>query len=341
MKKILKSITILSMLVYLIGCGNSSGNNNGSVNNSNYAYVTDFSELKVIDIRDAQNPILTSSLPLPTSYHVSIVDKFAYVFNYDAIKPYVSIIDVSNPLTPTVSVNFPKGNNFRIATDIYTENGIAYVTDTYKGVHAVDISNGTFTPQSQTEVNAMSVTKMGNNLYLLYQGTNNGLQIFNISSPYTLTATTIMNTTDIDTTSYGMPHHSIVKHNNTDIFVANISDKKLKKLDSSDLTLISSVNINGFATDLAIHNNFAFVTMHNSNAPLNTGDDAIKVINLTNMTITDTKTLNEASSVSVYDNKVFVTDSTALHIYQVDNNGNLNLLSTLSSGFGNAIRLGE
>lgn len=335
--KTIASIGFISTL--LVGCGSSSSSTSNAQVNSNYAYITDGTSMKVVDISDPNTPVLKGSVATTTSFKVAVGSGYAYVSEFASNDPFVNVIDINDPDVPTLLTAIPKGGifNFGRVSDMYLEDNVGYITDEYRGIHIVDLTNGVFERQALTGADAMSVTKKDNDLYLIHQGAAWGIQKFDVTTPYVLTAG-VINTADVDPSS-SQTRHSIVEHDGTNIIVTNIYEKKLKVFDTN-LSLLSSVSIGGSATALAVSGNFAYVTMRVGAAPHQTDDDAVKMINLTTMTVVDTVTLNEASGVAVYEDNLYVTDSTGLHIYDVSG-GSMSLVVDFSQGAGNAIALGQ
>ena len=336
---------ILSSIVMILmtACGGSSSSSPANAEvNSTYAYITDGSSMKIVDITDPTTPVMKGSVVTGSSFKVSVSDGYAYVSEFGINDPYVNIIDISDENAPTSAAAIPKGTQFGRVSDMYIEGNVAYVADEYRGIHIVDIGHGVFDPQALDGADAMAVTKLGTDLYLIHQGSAYGVQIYDVSVPYVLTAG-IMNTVDVNAYSYPTPsdtHHSLMENDGTNIIVANVQDAKLKKL-SAGLGLLGEVDIDGYATALAVSGNYAYVTMHAGlNTPLLLSDDAVKMIDLTSMTVVDEKPLLGASGVAVFDDKLYVADSTGLHIYDVSA-GNLSLLVDFAAGAGNALALGK
>jgi len=351
--KTIHNIVILFVLAWtMMGCGGSSSSGSGNAEvNSSYAYVTDGTSMKVIDITDPSTPILKGSVATQSSFKVAVSDGYAYVSEFGSADPYVSIIDIDDAAAPTLAAAIPKSATFGRVSDMYIEDNVAYVSDEYRGIHIVALGNGIFQPQALDGADAMAVTKLGTSLYLILQGSVYGVQKFDVTTPYVLVSTLTMNTTDINAYSYPNTagtdtHHSLMEHDGTDIIVANVQDKKLKKVSANSLGLTGEVDISGFATALAVSGHYAYVTMHpGDTSPLRViddavNDDAVKMIDLNNMTIVDTATLSKASGVSVHENTLYVTDSTGLHIYDVSG-GSLSLLADFAAGAGNDVALGK
>ncbi len=350
--KIVKLIGFIGVVFMLIGCGGSSASDAGNAEaNASYAYVTDGTSMKVVDITDPSAPILKGSVSTGSAFKVSVSDGYAYVAEFESSDPYVSIIDIDDAATPALAAAIPKGTSFGRVSDMYIENNVAYVSDEYKGIHIVALGNGVFNPQALDGADAMAVTKLGASLYLIHQGSIYGVQKFDVTTPYVLASTNTINNTDINAFSYPNTagtdtHHSHMEHDGTNIIVANVQDAKLKKLSGSGLGLLGEVNIGGYATALAVMDNYAYVTMHpGDTSPLAdtnllVTDDGVKMIDLSNMSIVDTKALSKASGVSAYNGKLYVTDNMGLHIYDVSS-GSLVLLSDFSPGSGNDVALGK
>ncbi len=340
--------TIVSTLVVLLAfsCSdNSSSSGSGSTINAEYAYITDGTDLKIIDITVPTAPTLVNSIAVNTSYFVSVSPDVAYVAQYDATEPYLSIVDISNVATPSIQAEIQKNNTlaFSLLSDMYTVNNVAYLTDVYRGLHVVDIASFNFTSQLNSGGDAMSLTKIQNELFVIDQA--NGLHSYNVTAPGTPAATGTTNTTDIDTASYGDApfgqYHSWVETDGTYLFVANTIDKKIKQFDAATLTLVNEVNIEGYPTAFSIHNGNAYVTMKASaNAPLQNSSDSVRMYDLATLSLQDMKILSRSSGVALNGNYAYVTDANGLHIYDISGNDFV-LESSLGTGFGNFIALGQ
>ncbi len=344
--KFLRSSFLVFLVVLITGCSdNSSSNSSGSTTNASYAYVTDGANLKVIDITDPTAPTFESSITTFTSYFVSVSPGVAYVATADAINPYISLIDISNPSIPALALAMPKDNTIGITflSDLYTDNGIGYLTDLNGGLHTVDLINASFNLQVNTGADAMSVTKTQNNLFTLEQA--GGLTLYDLTNPSNPIATGVSNNLDVDISSYGdgsfLNYHSWLETDGTSLYVANIIDKKLKKFDTGTLTLQSEILIDGHATTFSIDDNIAYITMKpGTNAPLQNSYDGIKMYDLTTFTLLDSIALSGTRGCAVNGDYVYVTDANALHIYNISS-GSFVLESSLAAGAGNYVALGE
>ena len=342
MKKI-KILALLLISLVLIKCDdNSSSNSGGSTLTPQYAYITDGTDLKILDVANPTNPTYVDDVSVNTSYFVSVSPDVAYVAQYDAAEPYLSLVNTSNSSLLTSTIAKSSANNFSLLSDMFTIQGTGFITDLYRGLNTIDTVSPTVTT-SNTGSDTMSLTKLGNNLYIIDQ--LNGLSIYDVSIPSNPTYTGVRNNTDIDTFSYlDSPfgqYHSWVENDGTYIYVANIIDKKLKKFDATTLSLLGEVDIEGYATAFVIDVGRAYITMKASaNAPLQSGSDSVRMYNLFTMALLDYEILNKASGVAVNGNYAYVTDSNALHIYDISSGGFV-FESTTPSGYGNFIALGE
>ncbi|WP_170233977.1 LVIVD repeat-containing protein [Bizionia myxarmorum] len=345
-KKIQTSIFLTLMFSLLFGCSdNSSSDPSGSTTTPQYAYITDGNDLKIIDVAVPTAPTFVSTIAINTSYFVSVSPGVAYVAQYDATAPYLSLVDISNAASPSISIAIPKDNSlaFSLLSDMYTVNNVGYLTDVYRGLHVVDLANFNFSSQVNLGGDAMSLTKVQNELFVIDQAM--GLHTYNVTTPETPVATGIFNNTEIDVSSYGDApygqYHSWVENDGTSIFVANTIDKKIKQFDAATLTLMNEVSIEGYPTAFAIYNGNAYVTMKASaNAPLQTSYDGIRMYDLATLSLVDMKPLNLASGIALHNDYAYVTDADGLHIYNINGN-NFVLESTLTAGFGNFIALGQ
>ena len=340
--KVIRTVFILLIAIIFSQCAdNSSSNSGGSTLTPQYAYITDGINFKIIDIANSASPTFVNSQPANTSYFVSVSLNQANVAHFDATEPYLSVVNISNPNSLS---DFPlaksSANNFSLISDIYSIQGTAYFTDLYRGLNIIDPSNNTLFTNMGSD--AMSVTAIGNSLYIIDQV--NGLSKYDISTPNNPTYTNVNNAIDVDVASYpdtNFGHfHSWVENDGTYIYVANIFDKKLKKFDAITLNLISEVAFEGYATAFAIHNGFAYITSKAGPSPLQTSFDGVSMFDLSTMTFTNFKTLNRASGVALNGNNCYVTDGDGLHIYDIST-GTLTLVTDFVLGKGNYIALGE
>lgn len=344
--KNIKTSLCLFIILFTFSCSdNSSSSSSGSTITPQYAYITDGTDLKIIDVSTPTTPTLVNSIAINTSYFVSVSPNVAYVAQYDAIEPYISLVDISNPVFPSIATTIPKDNTlaFSLLSDMYTVNGVGYLTDIYRGLHVVDLVNLNFSSQVNLGGDAMSLTKIQNELFVIDQA--NGLHSYEVTNPGTPTATGIFNTTDIDIASYGDSpfgqYHSWVETDGTYVYVANTIDKKIKQFDASSLTLVNEVNIEGYPTAFAIHNGYAYITMKASaNAPLQSSSDSVRMYDLATLSLQDMKILSRASGVALSGNYAYVTDADGLHIYDISSS-TFNLQSSLQIGFGNFVALGQ
>jgi hypothetical protein len=305
-------------------------------------YITDGTDFKIINVSDPLLPFTETSTPASTGYFVEVIDHNAYVAYFDAIQPYMDIFNVasSNSISPIQSI--PKGGAYGRLSDIEKIGDYIYISDEFIGAHHLNTNNGSLYSFEAHDI--MSLSVMNNRLTCL--GIWGGLYDFDVSTPAvpSLTNYRIDVISEIDYASY--PHtsgsfHSWIRNNGTNHFVANISDKKLKKVsvNSTDLSVVNQLNISGHATAFTLTGNYGFITTRaSSSAPLMTSFDGVTMVNLNTMTILDTKVLSNASGVAVKNNTAYVTDDNGLHIYDFSS-GSLNLINTYQPGFGNYISI--
>ena len=133
--------------------------------------------------------------------------------------------------------------------------------------------------------------------------------------------------------------HSWIRNDGTHHYVANIADKKLKKIEEGTLnySVINEVDIVGYATAFEIAGNIGYITTRSRpQPPLQVGLERIVMIDLTSMTILDTHSLADPSGVTVIEDMVYVSDRIGLQIFDVSQ-GNLDLLTSYAPGFGRYI----
>jgi hypothetical protein len=341
--------TLILMLLLMAGCDSTSSapsaSTAGTANNS-YAFISDGIDYKIIDITDATNPVALSSVPLISAFQSAVVDgTVAYVAEAGAAGSYFTAIDVSDKSNPAILSSVQKDSTFGRVSDLYLDNQRLYIADEFHGLHSADLQNNTFTLNQNFGGNyaadALAVTKLGNYLYLIHSnvnGTGNfGLEKLDISNPASVTSTGIFNITDIGSGVFDY-YHTLLEHDGTNLYVANLDDEKLKKItDLNTLAIDSEVVLGGFPTAMAISGGYAYVTMHNQTGGIYTlGDDAVKVIDLSSMSVTNSVPLTDASGVAVHDNKLFVTDNAGMHVYDISA-GQLTQIAMLAAGFGRHI----
>ena len=252
----------------------------------------------------------------------------------------MSTFDPSNP----IAQNFVSGAPFLRVSDMYYDEDHIFIGDEYRGLHVFDVN--TFDLEvSVLDYDIMSFTKMGSTMYIIHETSGavfSGLRKYDftdISAPVLLAS----NDPDIDATSYPTEertHHSWIEHDGNFLYVANLEDKKLKKIDPANLSVLSEVDIQGHVTSLSIDDGFAYITVqpHASSPGLSTGSDGIKVVDLATMTLSDSIDLVNASGVAVFNNYVYVVDSNALHIYTASS-GVLTLVTSFADGAGMDVAL--
>ncbi len=250
--------------------------------------------------------------------------------------------NVFDPNNLNTIQSISKDNQFGRVSDIEKIGDYIYVSDEYKGIHHINTNNGSVFSFENHDV--MSLSFLNNKITCL--GIWAGLYGYDVNDPsapnnlnYTLDVYT-----DIDIASY--PHttgsfHSWIRNNGTSHFVANISDSKLKRVEenTNGYSVVTELDLLGYATAFTIEGNYEFITTSASTAaPLQTSFDRITMVDLTTMTVVDSHTLNNASGVAVKAGIAYVTAANGLHIYDTSF-GNLNLINTFPQGFGSYISI--
>jgi hypothetical protein len=150
------------------------------------AYVAGFDPLWVITITTPSAPVLAFQYVTPGyAYGVAVSGNYAYVA--DSSKG-LSVVDVSNPLSPTLAGTFTKFYSTKLdnAEDIFLSGNRAYIVDREYGVWILDVT----TPASPAYLGIINsfyiqdVAVSGNYAYL---AENTGLGIVNIAAPATPT----------------------------------------------------------------------------------------------------------------------------------------------------------
>ncbi|MFA4906604.1 MAG: hypothetical protein WC645_08890, partial [Candidatus Margulisiibacteriota bacterium] len=143
-----------------------------------YAYVADYTGLRIIDVANPAAPVIVGSLPTADyTYDVKTVGNYAYVADYRK----VAIVDISNPTSPKVVGSYTPPIH---AMGIAISGKYAYVADDTQGLDILDISN----PASPTRVGFFATTTEMRNVdvqgnYAYVAGGYSGLDIFDVSNP--------------------------------------------------------------------------------------------------------------------------------------------------------------
>lgn len=309
---------------------------------SDYVYITDGTDFKIINVFDPYLPYIENSISASTAYFVEVIDDRAYLGYFDAVQPFMDIYNVTDPNNLSTIQSMAKGAQFGRLSDIEKVGDYVYISDEYKGIHHINTNNGSVYSFENHDV--MSLSRINNSLTAL--GIWAGLYGFDISIPSTPTNSnyTLSPYSGIDIASYPYTNgsfHSWVRNNGLNHYVANISDQKLKKVTEgqSNYSIASELDISGYTTAFAIDGSYGFITTRSSTlAPLQTSYDGVMMVDLSNMSIVDSHTLSNASGVTVKVNIAYVTDENGLHIYDVSQ-GDLNLINTYAQGFGNYISI--
>lgn len=309
---------------------------------ADYVYITDGTDFKIVNVFDPYLPYVENTIPASSAYFVEVINNRAYLGYFDAVKPFMDVYNVANPNSLSAIQSIAKGAQFGRLSDIEQIGNYIYISDEYKGVHHLNLSNQVITSFEIHDV--MSLSLLNDNLTSL--GIWAGLYGFDVTDPsMPINSNYLLNTyTDIDIASY--PHtngsfHSWIRNNGTHHFTANISDAKLKKVEEgiSNYSVINELDISGYVTAFTIEGNYGFITTRASSlAPLQSSYDGIIMVDLSNMTIVDSHVLSNSSGVTVKVNLAYVTDENGLHIYDISQ-GSLNLINTYNQGFGNYISI--
>lgn len=147
---------------------------------SNYAYIAhDFKGLRIVDIRDPENPVEVGSVDTPgRAWGVYVSGNYAYVANY---LYGLSIIDVSTPASPHLVSSLDLSGR---ALNVFANGDSAYVANEIFGLQIIDVSDST-NPVEATTYNdyggVRDVYVQGNYAYLAT--VSSGLVIIDITSP--------------------------------------------------------------------------------------------------------------------------------------------------------------
>ena len=230
----------------------------------NYAYAAVASTQKglaIIDVFDAENPVITSELYVWKKGNALVKDGNMVYMGIEAKNPAIAMIDVSNPLSPAATHAWELdgyggkpavSNNYLYTAAKSSNNGLSmysipnipFATDFLSlatGVHTIEID--------------------GNYAYLGVDADSSGLRVVDISVP--------TNINQIASLDVGEEVNAIVingfiaylgtEDSNNSLQVVNISDP-------ANPTLINSLNIGGEIQDLVIQGNLMYAAVDNQNA---------------------------------------------------------------------------
>ena len=227
----------------------------------NFAYILDYdfkkgNSLQVIDISNPHSPYLRGSIDFPGYLSaVALAGNFVYV----ASNGTFLAVDISNPdsLAVVGSIDTLRVNDIAIA------GNYAYLATPYHGLQVIDISK----PESPVIAGSLdtsgnssrvTITLAGNFAYI---GENRGaLRVIDISQPH---APALINSFKID--DYVVDF--IIVDNFTYVLFASIETMRndtirFVLIDSAELQrpeVVSSADTVGFARDVTIDGNFAYV----------------------------------------------------------------------------------
>lgn len=102
-----------------------------------FVYVTNWSELMVIDISDVNAPQVTSSFSefpwLWDLHRLTRIGNHLVVINLGSI----SMVDISDPSNPFIDGQYPTG----LVNNVCLQGSYVYVADDYRGLRIIDVSN--------------------------------------------------------------------------------------------------------------------------------------------------------------------------------------------------------
>ena len=151
-----------------------------------YAFIGEGRSLVVVNVSSPSSPSRVNSILLPgTIYDIKIWGNYAYVANGEA---GLQVVDISTPSSPKICGYNVISNNVG-ANSITISGGRAYVADENYGLEIFDLSVPTV--PSLISVTAIPngtaysvITKTSVNGVFAYISTGNGVQIVDVSNPY-------------------------------------------------------------------------------------------------------------------------------------------------------------
>ncbi|GGG43459.1 hypothetical protein [Bizionia arctica] len=309
------------------------------INYNEFVYITDGTNLKVVDVTNPISPSLATSVSLPSSHYVKVINRSVAVVGQTASsEPYVSTINITDPESSYVAATTSKSSSNTILTDAIKLDNKVILTD----LHSRNKLFVTATNDMEEIGDAhggFCITNLNNDHLVLLDGL--GVSTYKIGFNFQLTFPFLPSNVSLLWTSLVGNRFDKIENDGQYAYVANVEGQKLIKLEvnASAINQLSSLNIGGHPSALEIYNNYAYVTMSPTlTTPYNAGFDGIKMIDLNTMQVIDSVMLTNASGVVVKGIYAYVTDANGLHIYNISS-GSLNLISTFNQGFGNYISL--
>ncbi|MFA6429178.1 MAG: hypothetical protein WCV84_01630 [Patescibacteria group bacterium] len=251
-----------------------------------YAYVirtTGNPTFAIFEVTDATNPILRSSLsssiiPLPTN--IFVAGNYAYISS-QASSPALYIVDISNPLVPTIAGSFSittPGNKstalgiYVVGTTIYLGCNSDNKADEFFIINASNPASPTLMSSMAFSDSINEVAVSGNYAYLATSLNNDELTIVNITNP---AAPVVASSLDLPGNTNAL---SIAVH---DTFLSITQDFTLSFFSlatPASPTLLSTFNAGGIINDIALDiaaNTFLFIATTNQNQEFQVVDIAI------------------------------------------------------------------
>lgn len=167
-----------------LGSTNPTGNAVAVAVSGNYAYVAlGFGGLRIYDITVRSNPVVALTFTgLPTA-DIAIVGNYAYLASLT--NAVLTILDISNPVMPTIPGSFPTGPSGD-GVSIAVSGNFAYLSTTGNGLSIFNIANPAspaFVARTNNGCCANGVAVSGN--YAFLANGLDGVRIYDVSNPAT------------------------------------------------------------------------------------------------------------------------------------------------------------
>ncbi|TYB79718.1 hypothetical protein [Bizionia myxarmorum] len=309
------------------------------VSYNEFVYITDGTNLKVVDVTNPLSPSLATNVSLPSSHYVKVINKsVAIVGQTDATEPYLNTINITNPESSYVAATTSKSTSNTILTDAIKLDNKVVLTDQHSR-NKLFVTASNEMEEIGDAHGGFCVTNMNNDYLVLLDGL--GASAYKIGYNFNLTFPFLPSNVYVLWTTLVGNRFDRIENDGQYAYLANVEGQKLVKLEvnASAINQLSVLNIGGHPSALEIYNNYAFITMSPTlTAPYNAGFDGIKMIDLSTMQVIDSVVLTNASGIVVKGIYAYVTDGNGLHIYDISA-GNLDLISTFNQGYGNYISL--
>jgi hypothetical protein len=217
----------------------------------NHAYIADYDGgLQVVDISTRTMPAITGTVDTPgDAVNIVVQGDYAYIVD----KAWLQILDVSTPSMPVIvgSVDAPDSYFNALAVS----GNYVYITDS-SDLSIVDVSSPT-APELVGSVPGVEGDITISGIYAYVSHYSTGLQVLDISSPES--PVIVGGLTGVSGPTAISGNFAYVAASNAGLLVLDVSIPTMP-------VLVGSVDIPGWAVDVAVYGNYAYVIELSANS---------------------------------------------------------------------------